>query len=393
MPAISTELQWCLRVCVISDINIWQICHLLTVKNSELKAEVHKEVITQMTSSKKILKKRFIMISNKKKTSKIMSIISAIIATAMLVTTVFASGALSDLTTDDYTIEITNNGEKIELVNKPFIENDQVYVPLRELFGKAVSEDEGITDIKWNNGTINVIAAYYQGESGAYQFKINGNYMKVKHINFKEIENVFFDTNGDMIFIGLRGAPLLLHSTTYVTIEDMNYMLYGFTNRQDADKKTVELTYHIYDKSGNEISSEPFSDEEVAAAKVVIEEYYRAGNAKDRPAQLATLTQWHNAPNVLLSSDDKSIVTIKDIRYSPSDSRKAAEDYVKYGMGSVNGTKPENVIVFYIDYDVSFPENTSEQEKGAWMSSYDNWSMILIRDSKDGKWLIDDQGY
>lgn len=333
------------------------------------------------------------MIRNKKKTSKIMSIISAIIATAMLVTTVFASGALSDLTTDDYTIEITNNGEKIELVNKPFIENDQVYVPLRELFGKAVSEDEGITDIKWNNGTINVIAAYYQGESGAYQFKINGNYMKVKHINFKEIENVFFDTNGDMIFIGLRGTPLLLHSTTYVTIEDMNYMLYGFTNRRDADKKTVELTYHIYDKSGNEISSEPFSDEEVAAAKMVIEEYYRAGNAKDRPAQLATLTQWHNAPNVLLSSDDKSIVTIKDIRYSPSDSRKAAEDYVKYGMGSVNGIKPENVIVFYIDYDVSFPENTSEQEKGAWMSSYDNWSMILIRDSKDGKWLIDDQGY
>lgn len=149
----------------------------------------------------------------------------------------------------------------------------------------------------------------------------------------------------------------------------------------------------VVTKSGNKISLEPFSDEEIAAARAVIEEYYRAGNAKDRSAQLATLTQWHHAPNVLLASDDKSIVKIRDIRYSPSDSRREAEDYIKYGGGSVNGAKLENVIVFYMDYDVSFPEGTSEKEKGAWMSSYDNWNMILIRDSKDGKWLIDDMGY
>ena len=86
---------------------------------------------TQMASSKKILKRRFIMIKNKKTTSKFMSVISAVIAVVMLSATVFASGVLSDMTTDDYTIEITNNGEKIELANKPFIENGDVYVPLR----------------------------------------------------------------------------------------------------------------------------------------------------------------------------------------------------------------------------------------------------------------------
>ncbi|GEM_PF-1417686 len=210
---------------------------------------------TQMASSKKTLRRRFTMIRNKKKTSKIMSVISALVAVVMLSTTVFASGVLSNLATDDYTIEITNNGEKIELANKPFIENGEVYVPLREIFEKAISEEEGLTDIKWNDGTINVVAAYYQGESGAYQFKIGENYMKVKHINFKEFENVSFDTNGVVISIGLRGTPLLLHSTTYVTIEDMNYMLYGFTNRRDADKKLVELPYHIYDKNGNLIDT------------------------------------------------------------------------------------------------------------------------------------------
>ena len=206
---------------------------------------------TQMASSKKILKRRFTMIRNKKKTSKIMSVISALVAVVMLSTTVFASGALSNLATDNYTVEITNNGEKIELANKPFIENGEVYVPLREIFEKAISEEEGLTDIKWNDGTINVVAAYYQGESGAYQFKIGENYMKVKHINFKEFENVSFNMDGVVISIGLRGTPLLLHSTTYVTVEDMNYMLYGFTNRRDANKNLIELTYHIYDKSGN----------------------------------------------------------------------------------------------------------------------------------------------
>ena len=65
---------------------------------------------TQMASSKKILKRRFIMIKNKKTTSRFMSVISAVIAVAMLSTTVFASGILSDLTTDDYTIEILSNG-------------------------------------------------------------------------------------------------------------------------------------------------------------------------------------------------------------------------------------------------------------------------------------------
>ena len=68
------------------------------------------------------------MIKNKKTTSRFMSVISTVIAVVMLSATVFASGVLSDLTTDDYTIEILNNGEKIELTNKPFIENKIIFV-------------------------------------------------------------------------------------------------------------------------------------------------------------------------------------------------------------------------------------------------------------------------
>lgn len=211
---------------------------------------------TQMASSKKILKRRFIMIKNKKTTSRLMSVISAVIAIAMLSTTVFASGILSDLTADDYTVEMPNNGEKIEIADK-----------------------------------------------------------------------------------------------------------------------TVNL--------------QPFSDEEVAAARAVVEEYFKAANEKGKRGELKTLTSWHNASNVVLNSDIDAIVTLNDIQYDANDPER--EGYVTNGRGSVYNVTVDDVIVFRVDYDVSVPQGG---DAGAYSEgNYSDWKMILIRDGKDGKWFIDDMGY
>lgn len=214
---------------------------------------------TQMASSKKFLKRRFIMIKNKKTTSRFMSVLSAVIAAIMLSTTVFASGVLSDLTTDDYTIEITNNGEKIELTNKPFIENGEVYVPLREVIDKSFSKDDGVTDIKWNDGTIDVTIAYYQGESGMYRLKIGSNLLGLKHISFDEHDKNFDEIENNVgISQGLKQTPVLKKSTTYIPLRNASYMLFGFTNRRDENKVPRELTYDVYDKSGNIIDYSGF---------------------------------------------------------------------------------------------------------------------------------------
>ena len=216
---------------------------------------------TQMASGKKFLKRRFVMIKNKKTTSRFMSVISAVIAAIMLSTTVFASGVLSDLTTDDYTIEITNNGEKIELTNKPFIENGEVYVPLREVIDKSFSKDDGITDIKWNDGTIDVTIAYYQGESGMYRLKIGSNQLELKHISFDEHDKNFDEIENNAgvgIRLGLKQTPVLKKSTTYIPLRNASYMLFGFTNRRDENKVPRELTYNVYDKSGNIIDYSGF---------------------------------------------------------------------------------------------------------------------------------------
>ena len=211
---------------------------------------------TQMASGKKILKRRFIMIKNKKRTSRFMSVISAVIALVMLSATVFASGVLSDLTTDAYTVEILSGGEKIELVNKPFIENGEVYVPLREIIEKSVSKDDGVTGIKWNDGTIDVTVAYYQGESGMYRLKIGSSQMGLKHISFDERGKSFDEIENNAgvgLRLGLKQAPVLKNSTAYIPLKNASYMLYGFTSRRDENKVLRELTYDVYDKNGNSI--------------------------------------------------------------------------------------------------------------------------------------------
>lgn len=347
---------------------------------------------TQMASSKKFLKRRFIMIKNKKTTSRFMSVLSAVIAVIMLSTTVFASGVLSDLTTDDYTIEITNNAEKIELKNKPFIENGEVYVPLREIIEKSVSKDDGVTDIKWNDGTVDVTIAYYQGESGMYRLKIGDSLLGLKHISFDEHDKNFDEIKNNAgvgLRLGLKQTPVLKNSTTYIPLRDASYMLYSFTNRRDGNNVLRELTYNVYDKNGNEINLQPFSDNEVAAAKAVVEEYFRAANEKGARGELNTLTAWHNAPNVILTSDSDVILTLNNIQYDANDPGR--EEYVESGRGSVNNTSVDNVIVFRVDYDVSIPQgkNAGAYNEG----NYNDWKMILIRDDKNGKWLIDDMGY
>lgn len=197
---------------------------------------------TQMASSKKILKRRFIMIKNKKTTSRFMSVISAVIAVAMLSTTVFASGVLSDLTTDDYTIEILNNGEKIELTNKPFIENGEVYVPLRELFEKMGIMSNPENYINWDNGkitvSINEPSRSVNGYSEyTYQIEIGQEIRKI----LSNPEPINFDV--------LIVPPVLKDSITYVQLGSVSGVL-----NEIYGTHLYKLEYNIFDKNRNDIT-------------------------------------------------------------------------------------------------------------------------------------------
>lgn len=197
---------------------------------------------TQMASSKKFLKRRFIMIKNKKTTSRFMSVLSAVIAVIMLSTTVFASGVLSDLTTDDYTIEITNNAEKIELKNKPFIENGEVYVPLRELFEKMGIMSNSENYINWDNGkitvSINEPSRSVNGYSEyTYQIEIGQEIRKI----LSNPEPINFDV--------LIVPPVLKDSITYVQLGSVSGVL-----NEIYGTHLYKLEYNIFDKNRNDIT-------------------------------------------------------------------------------------------------------------------------------------------
>lgn len=215
------------------------ILGLLTNSRSNLRP-----LTTQMASNKKTLKRRFEMIRNMKKTSKFMSALSAVLALVMLGTTVFASGVLSDLAADDYTVEITNNGEKIELANKPFIENGEVYLPLREIFEKVGIMNRPESEIMWNNGEISIIRMPEEeerlnGKIGLeYQFAI-GKKEVTQHI----IHDVYNDMNG--YSSSMWKAPLLKKSVTYIPFEYSEFMLMGHGDN-------INIDYSVLDNNGAE---------------------------------------------------------------------------------------------------------------------------------------------
>ncbi len=182
---------------------------------------------TGMTGSKKILKRRFMMIYNKKRTSKIISALSVIIAVILLSSTVFASGVLSEWAADDNdTIEILNRDGKINLTNKPFIENSAVYLPLRETFEKIGVMDHSNSKIMWDNGKIDIKIAVSttKTDTATDGNNINNSFSyfirnyKIEIGKSELIENAAYSLSGQDMSVPkeMDHAPILKNSITYV---------------------------------------------------------------------------------------------------------------------------------------------------------------------------------
>lgn len=57
------------------------------------------------------------------------------------------------------------------------------------------------------------------------------------------------------------------------------------------------------DLTENSKTEQPFSEDEVAAAKSVVEEYFKAANEKGKRGKLKNLKVWHGKINTVLTSD------------------------------------------------------------------------------------------
>jgi hypothetical protein len=81
--------------------------------------------------------------------------------------------------------------------------------------------------------------------------------------------------------------------------------------------------------------------------------------------------------------------TLRKLWYDEKRAEAQIESYLNNGRGSENGVLRENVLVLLSDF------KTDNEPPGGFNpdDTYTGWNWILIRDSKDGAWRVDDYGY
>lgn len=80
--------------------------------------------------------------------------------------------------------------------------------------------------------------------------------------------------------------------------------------------------------------------------------------------------------------------TLTALTYEPARSYEAAEEYLKNGRGSTNGSTIDNVLVLHGSFTTDGNQTVLNPN-----STYDNYMFILVRESAAAAWSIDDGGY
>ena len=225
-----------------------EICYINTILTLLAAGNLKTAALTTgMTSDKKTLKRRFTMIKKRKRIKKSTRIVSTVLAAVLLLTTLFVSGVLATSVLEEETnITFICNGNIIEFDNKPFYENNTVYLPLREVLNEVGILKHKNSSLEWNDGRIIIklafddaiknyaeqvqerkIAAYgseiktlnycYAIEIGKAEYILNPE----DALPFKsELFRTHFNAKENM-----KNAPILKGSTTYVPYEYIDKFL------------------------------------------------------------------------------------------------------------------------------------------------------------------------
>lgn len=178
---------------------------------------------TRMSGNAKVLQARFEKISSKPMR---LSRLSAFVCVVFLVMTIALSTivlAQFDSEGNDSQIKITNKGEVIKLKNKPFVENNTIYVPLREFFTKMGFMEHPDAKMDWDNGVI-LISLYDRNTKENAEAEYTGYCYKVE-IGKSELvinpgEIVPLAAERDAVFTEqMQAEPILVNNITYVPYE------------------------------------------------------------------------------------------------------------------------------------------------------------------------------
>jgi hypothetical protein len=186
----------------------------------------------------------------------------------------------------------------------------------------------------------------------------------------------------------------LKYDTSFTFQRTSFEQIYGDLAELSQDLSRLHSLLEIAGKSDNqETIVKPlmpeFTDSEVAEARAVVEEYFRAIAATDTEAILATMYPHENLTIESVNNGSVQLFgtetrTLLSINYDSQDEKRRSY------RPSSHRIADENIIVFKVSFSIDYPLN----DGGPWNEGiYDNWSMILVRDTENDPWLIYDQGY
>ena len=314
---------------------------------------------TKMSSSKKVLQKRFSKI--RQKSGRFARCVSLIISLALVFALTTASVVMAALYNDDnepyYFIELTNNDEKIELHNEPFVKSHTVYVPRRELLEKAGALDNKGSYINWNNGKLEIgIGKDADGTPLVikYSMEIGKTELFCTPSDMTEPWNITPEQN--------QNPPILKNGVTYIPFNFADLLL----NTMHEDRY---IDYNIYDKDGNDArftlmngQTAPLSDAEAKKAAPnyvneqrmcyeIIENFYAecyAGNVKEALDKYCTASM-NSASEGDYEPFKAQLGTVYSIYLYPNDTYR-----VRYSLDYPNGDEQDFEAELLRQYDGGF---------------------------------------
>ena len=268
--------------------------------------------------------------------------------------------------------------------NSPMLMNGVTYIPF-EYFDYLLNRNETVYDLRYTFGDIDSSMPYMDNAERMRYYDIcylqynvgNGHFPW--RLDTQQVIKSFFANrgmeDGEITALDSDGV----NCSAVYTVDEKVYTVKLFKPIQ-ADENGIWIVKEYYN------ANQPFTKDEINSAKAVVEKYFNSIIAHDREAVISTLSAEQNIPNAVFWQDEK--IELNGVELDLTDEMK--NQYLTAGRGQTNGAAPENVIVFKADFTVSYNEN----ERSAFSAGrHMDYVLILIRDSANGNWLIDDMGY
>lgn len=200
---------------------------------------------TRMSGNFKALERRFDKINGRPvKFKRVLTF-----ACVIVILSVFALGTLvmAEFDGSAAEVKITNNGEVIELNNKPFVENGEIYVPLRELFTKLGFMSHPDAKLDWDNGVVLIcLIEENQNEDSASKYTSYSYKIEIGKSELVINPDELIAMNKSYLFTEpMNLAPVLKGNVTYVPFAYAKRIVERADNgiQSPSDRYNLEFMY------------------------------------------------------------------------------------------------------------------------------------------------------